>query len=181
MANMTGRGCRCLLGLGVDSQHFDEVGDLLKVAKGVARGLVVAAKEVDVEDVLPRAAAHGTRLDTAEGDVAQGEDAEGLEERAGDVFQGEGYGGLVGGLAGLLLAGDQKEACVIALVVFQIAPQDVRTINRGGMLAGDGSSVAQLLLHEVLHAAGGVVEGRGNDVWMGAEEVATLLESNRVG
>jgi hypothetical protein len=63
-------------GGGIDAQHFHKVGDFAEVAEGILRGFVVAAQEVDVEDVLPRTAAHGARLDLAQADVAQCEDAE---------------------------------------------------------------------------------------------------------
>src|ERR1700722_8489219 len=70
----------------VNPEHFHEVGDFAQVAECVSGGLVVTAKEIDVEHIFPGTAAHGARFDFAQADVAQGEDAEGFEERSRDVF-----------------------------------------------------------------------------------------------
>ena len=67
----------------INPEDFNELRDLAQMAEGVAGGFVVAAKEVSVEDVFPGASAHGARLDLAEADVAQSEDAERLEQRSG--------------------------------------------------------------------------------------------------
>src|SRR5216684_2456900 len=78
-------GCKTLR-CRIDAEHFDKLGDLAQVAESIARGLVVTAKEIDIEDVLPGTSTHGARFDLAQADVAQGEDAEGFEKRAGQVF-----------------------------------------------------------------------------------------------
>src|ERR1700680_71215 len=70
----------------VDPQDLDELGDLAQMAEGVAGGFVVAAEEVHIEHVLPGPSAHGARLDLAQADVAQGENAERLEQCAGQVL-----------------------------------------------------------------------------------------------
>jgi hypothetical protein len=77
---------RLCLRRSVNPQDLDEVRDFAQMAEGVARGFVVAAQEVDVEDVLPGASAQGAGFDLAQADVAQGEDAERLEQRAGYVL-----------------------------------------------------------------------------------------------
>jgi predicted permease len=80
----------------VDTQDLNELRDLAEMAEGVAGGFVVAAEEIDVEDVFPRASTDGARLDLAQADVAQGEDAEGLEQRSGLILDLEGDGSFVG-------------------------------------------------------------------------------------
>ena len=70
----------------INTKDFHKLGDLSQVAESVTSGLIVAAKKIDIEDVFPGSSTHGARLDLAQTDVAQGEDAEGLEKRAGQVF-----------------------------------------------------------------------------------------------
>src|SRR6202030_2936931 len=80
VGSQTGRGGRVgkwvpgreIVGLGsrINYQHFDQVGDLAKMVQGVARGLVVAAHEIHVEDILPWPPTHGSRLNFVEADVA---------------------------------------------------------------------------------------------------------------
>ena|ERR1700691_3219047 len=43
----------------VDPQNLNELGDFAQMAEGVARRFIIAAEEVDVEDIFPRASAHG--------------------------------------------------------------------------------------------------------------------------
>src|ERR1700681_3705354 len=80
----------CPSGGRVDAEHFYEVGDFAQMAQGILRGLVVAAQDVDVGHVFPWGSAHGAGLDLAQAYVAQREDAELFEERAGDVLHLEG-------------------------------------------------------------------------------------------
>jgi len=44
-----------------------------RMAERVARGLIIAAKKIHIENIFPGPAAHGPRLDFAQADVAQGE------------------------------------------------------------------------------------------------------------
>jgi hypothetical protein len=57
------------------SQHLHEFRDLAQMAQGVTRGLVVAAQNVDEEDILPRMSSHRAGFDFAQADVAQREHA----------------------------------------------------------------------------------------------------------
>ena len=70
----------------------------------VARVFVVAAQQVDEECVLPGTAAQGTGLNLAQADIAQGEDAERLEQAAGNVLGAESERSLIGIGRGLRLS-----------------------------------------------------------------------------
>ncbi len=73
------KGCtvsRC----GINAEHFHKLGDFAQVAESITRGLIVAAKEIDIEDVFPGTSTHGARFNLAQTDVAQGEDAKGFEK-----------------------------------------------------------------------------------------------------
>src|ERR1700739_3020990 len=65
------------------------------MAKRVPRGFVVAAQEIDIENVLPGSSAHGAGLDLAQADVAQREDTERFEQSAGQILDLEGDGRFV--------------------------------------------------------------------------------------
>ena len=129
-------------GFGIDAQDFDEFGYFGQVAKGVARILVVAAQHVHEKHVLPRTAAHGTRLNFAEVDIAKSEDAEGFEKASRNILHAEGERGLVGvtrdpGFA----TADVKEAGEVFLVVFNASFQNLASINFGGAMTGDSCGV----------------------------------------
>ena len=85
-----------LLSGGINSQYLDELGDFAEMAECVAGGLVVAAYKVYIEHVFPRVSTHGTRLDLAQADVAQGKDAQRFEQSAGQIFYLKRDGSFVG-------------------------------------------------------------------------------------
>ena len=61
---------------GIYPEHLHKLGHFAKMTQRVAGGLVVAAKEIHVEDVFPRAPAHGPGFDLAQANVSQREDAQ---------------------------------------------------------------------------------------------------------
>src|SRR5208337_987540 len=61
------------LGRRINPQHLNKFRDFAEVAQRIARGFIIATKNIGKEHVFPRAAAHGTRLDLAQADVAQSE------------------------------------------------------------------------------------------------------------
>lgn len=65
------------------------------MAQGIASSFVVAAHKIDVENVLPGAAAHGTGFDFAQADVPEGKDAERFEEATRDISDLESNGSLI--------------------------------------------------------------------------------------
>src|SRR5277367_3452540 len=79
----------------INSQHFYKFGNLSEMAEGIARGFVIAAKEVHVEDILPRSPPHGPRLNLTQTDVAQGKHAQRFKQCSGSVLHFEGNGSLV--------------------------------------------------------------------------------------
>jgi hypothetical protein len=183
----------------IHSEDFYELRDLAQMAEGVAGRFVVAAKEVNVEDVFPGASAHGARLDLAEADVAQGEDAKRLEQRSGQVLYLERDRSLVGAAGDEALVarrgaslspGDdspffrrlanQEEAGEVAFVVFDAGLKNVAGIFASGAAAGDAGGGGKAMSDDVFHAAGGVVKRDRLDAGVVAEEVAALVESNRV-
>ena len=72
-------GCK-VSGRGIYTEYLHKLGYLAQVAESIARGLIVAAKEINIEDVFPGTSTHGARFDLAQADVAQGENAQGFEK-----------------------------------------------------------------------------------------------------
>ena len=162
------------------------------MAQGIARRLIIAAKKVHIEDVLPGTPAHGARLDLAEADVAQGENAERLEERSGHVFYLERDGSLVGaGRDQPLVAergvspspcqlANQKKAGEVAFVVLDAGPENPARVFARSMASGDARGVAKPMSHDVLHTSRSVVERDRLDAGVVAKEVSALVERDRV-
>src|SRR5208337_4247663 len=126
------------------------------MVKGITRGFIVAAQQIDKKHVLPGTPAHGPRLDLAQADVAQREHAEGLEQRSRNVLHAEGEGGLVRLRLGRIRASrrrrlspfdvssfDQEEAGEVLLVVFNSGLQNFSGVDFGGAPAGDTRRIAQ--------------------------------------
>ena len=59
----------------INPQHLHEFRHLTQVSQRVPRGLIVAAQEIHIENVLPGPSAHRPGLDLAQADVPQGEHA----------------------------------------------------------------------------------------------------------
>src|SRR5579872_5000544 len=124
-------GCR------VHSQHLNELRHLTQMVQCIAGGLVVAAQEVNVKNILPRAAAHGPRLNLAQANIPQREHTERLEERPRHIAHLKSDRSLIRPagnevviIDSSLLAdaaspatqlADQKESCEIPLVVFNVS------------------------------------------------------------
>src|SRR5277367_5833387 len=64
----------------INPQYLDEIRYLAEVTQGIARRFVIAAQEIDIENIFPGPAAHGPRFDLAEADVAQRKHAQRLEQ-----------------------------------------------------------------------------------------------------
>src|SRR5271170_2183514 len=89
----------------INPQHLNKLRYLAQMSQGVPRRLVIATQEVYIENILPGASAQGARLDLAQADVAQREDAERFEERSRKVLNLESNGGLVGSIRNQPLVG----------------------------------------------------------------------------
>src|SRR5215469_6765343 len=125
------------LGSRVHPQHLHEIGHLGQVAESIPSGLVVATEEVYVEDVFPGTSAHGAGLDLAEADIAQSENAEGFEQRAGKVLDFEGNRCLVGASRDAARLPNKEEAGEVALVILDAGLQNLAPIHGCGLAAGD--------------------------------------------
>src|ERR1039458_4382176 len=80
----------------INSQYLHKLCDLSQVTQRMARCFVVPAKDVHKEDVLPRMATQRARFDLTEIDIAQGKDAQRLEEYTRHILEGKTNRGLVG-------------------------------------------------------------------------------------
>lgn len=147
-----------------------------------------AAEQVDVEKVLPGAAAEGPGFDFGEAEVAKGEGAEGLEERAGLIAGGEDEGGLPAffwgagdGEGGISGAAEEEEAGVVFAVVLDGFLEDPSAVDFSGDGGGDGGCIAEAVSHHHFDAAGGVIERGSFELGVGGEEVEALIEGDGVG
>ncbi len=77
-------------------------------------------------------AAHGPRLDFTEADITQREDAERLEERAGNILQRKRQRSFAGVASDLSRLIDQQEARVVLPIVFDPCQQNASAILRRG-------------------------------------------------
>src|SRR5271168_1838344 len=162
------------------------------MAEGIARGLVITAEKIYVEDVFPGTSAHGARLDLAEADVAQGEDAERLEQRSGQVLHLEGDRSLVGaGRDQALVAersatpsprrlANQEKAGEIAFVVLDAGLENLAGVFARGVTSGHAGSVGKSTSDYMLHASCSVVERDRLNAGMVPKEVAALVERHRM-
>src|ERR1035437_10209197 len=73
----------------INSQYLHKLCDLSQMTQRIARRFVISTKDVHKENLLPRMAAQGARFDLTEIDIAQGKDAECLEEYPGYILQSE--------------------------------------------------------------------------------------------
>src|SRR5215470_17597440 len=100
------------------------------MAQCVTGGLVVAAKQIDEENIFPRSPAHGARLNLAQADVAKREDTQGFEQRAGDVFDAERQGSLISASSRLSRSPmNQKKARKVLLVVLDPCFKNLSFVN----------------------------------------------------
>src|SRR5262249_50735833 len=106
--------------------------------------------------------------------------AEGLEERAGNILQGEGNRSFVGAAPDLLRLADQQETSVVLPVIFDARQQHSPSVLPCGPFGSDGCGVLQVLCHDVPHASGRVVERDRLYSGVSPKEVAALVEGNRV-
>src|ERR1017187_2347943 len=114
-------------------------------------------------------ATQGARFDLAEIDIAQGKDAECLEEYPGYILQGESNRSFVGAFADFFGLADYQKARVVLLVVFNPGQQHAPSILSGRLLRGDRRSVVQLFLDDVAHAPSRIVERHRPDSRMRAD------------
>jgi len=174
---------------GVAAEDSEEVGEFFEVAEGALNAEILgAAEQVDVEEVLPGAAAEGARFDFGEAEIAEGEGAEGLEKRARLIPGGENKGGLPalfgrpgGGEGGLSGAAEEEEAGVVFAVILDGFLEDPCAVDLGGDGGGDGGGIAEAVGHDHFDAAGGVVEGGSFELGVSGEKVEALIEGNGVG
>src|SRR6202035_2587593 len=71
---------------GIYPEHLHKLGHFAKMTQRVAGGLVVPAKEIHVEDVFPRAPAHGPGFDLAQANVSQRKTLSDLKGAPGTFF-----------------------------------------------------------------------------------------------
>src|SRR5271166_6039186 len=140
------------------------------MSQRVAGGFVIAPQDVDEENILPGMAAHGPRFDLAEVDIAQGEDAERLEENARQILQGKANGRFVGSPTYLPQLADLQEASVVLLVILNAGQQYASTVLLRGLRRRNRSGVVQFLGNDVAHAPRRVVERHRLDLRTQAEE-----------
>ena len=154
----------------------------LEVREGSVDGGGVLEAEVDEEDVLPGASVDGAGLYFGQIEPGGGEGGEGAEEGSGAVVKREGDAEFVGGDGSRGRGGDEgQKAGVIVGMVLNPGDKDMGVILSSGQCGGDTGGVAKVLLHDVLDAAGGVVERDGGDAGMGAEPASALRERDWVG
>src|ERR1700687_2669893 len=164
------------------------------MSQRVARRLGVAAQKVHVEDVLPRPSPHRAGLDLAQADIAQGEHAERLEERARHVLYLKNNGGLVGVARNeamivrtslLLLRGpashsahiaNQEEPREVSFVIFDAGLENAPSVFSCRLTSRDSRCIVQLSGNDVFHAAGRVIERNRLDFRMPAKKIAALVE-----
>jgi len=79
-----------------------------------------------------------------------------------------------------LAALDEKEAGKVFLVILDSGLQDFCSVDFGCPATGDGRGIAQALGHDMLHASGRVVERHRLELGIFGEEVAALIECDRM-
>ena len=104
--------------------------------------LVGVADEIEKEDILPRPAFQGARLDRAQVDALPGKHLEALMERTGLVRHGEQDRGLVipARRAPAIAADDQKAGHVVRLIL-NARGQHLQIVAVGSSAAGDGGGL----------------------------------------
>ena len=122
-----------------------------------ASEIVAARVDFDVEEILPGTAAHRTAFELGQVDVAQGEDAQRLEERARRARQREHDRRLVG--VGRRNAADDREARDVVFEILNGFLQYLEAEDLCGALRGESRRAFQLLLGHQLGAARRVVHG----------------------
>src|ERR1019366_5248977 len=170
----SGVGCR------INSQYFHKFCDLSQVTQRIARRFVISAKDVHKENVFPGTATQRTRFDLTEIDIAQGKDAQRLEEYTRHILEGKTNRGLVGPLADLFGLADQQKARVVLLVVFNPGQQHPPSILSGRLLGGDRRRVVQLFGDNVANASGGIVERHRLDARVRPKELPALVQRHRM-
>src|SRR5437763_2880189 len=76
-----------LFGPRINSKYLDESRYFSQMIQGLVHRLILALQHIHVKNVLPWLAPHWTRFDLAQIKVAQGKDAQGLEQSSGHIFQ----------------------------------------------------------------------------------------------
>src|ERR1035438_7328532 len=137
---------------------------------------------VNVKNVLPRLALDRPRLDLGEVSADSGELVECGNERSRSILYREGNADLVRFRigSGVLCAPHKKEAGEVLRVVFNAGLKNLGSVVIGRGLAGNGPRVPVAQLDQLLHAAGGVVEG----VWLHpgvlGQKFSALRQSHRM-
>src|SRR6266849_679863 len=147
--------------------------------QSIARVLIVAAQQIHKEHVFPRTPTHGPRLDLAQTDIAEGKDAERLEQYPRSVLHAERQRSLIGMVVAYrqrLSPLDQKEAGEVFLVILNSGLQDLSRVHFRGSAAGNGRRIAQAFCNHMLHASRRVVEGHGLQSPILRKQVAALIE-----
>src|SRR5437588_4240037 len=150
------------------------------MAQRVIRRFIGPALKVDIEDVLPRAAARGPGFNLAEADVTQGKYAQCLEKSSRNVAHLERDGGLVSSGKNTGLFADQEKTGEVAFVIFNARAQNHRAIDAGSLAAGDSPGLGQPFFNHMLDGSGCVVERHRLDMRVDAKKIPALIESDRV-
>src|ERR1700733_6489552 len=139
----------------VNPEHFHPFGHFPKMPQGTARQLIVSTKQICVEDVFPRAPAHGAGFNLAQADLAQGKHAQSLEQHARRIFHAESDRSLIGARSDVASLAEQEKAGKVPFVVLNTSRQDPAFIYRSRLAPGDPGRVPQLALDDMLHPARG--------------------------
>jgi len=179
-----------LISLRIAAQHTKEIRYFLQMAESFLRDRVVdVTEEIQVEQILPRFAAQGAGFDLGQIEVAQGERAQGAKQRSWNIARSEHQRCLpfgtgicsYGKFARKFRTPEQEKTRKIPPVVFNGTLENSGPIICGRQRRGDSGRVGELLFHNHLHTAGGIVERYSFDARMIGEEIQALVESHRVG
>src|SRR5579863_8003228 len=123
----------------VAAEDAQEVGDFGEMGERLLAALLLqVADEVEVEEVLPRAAAQGPRFHFRQIDVPQREDAQAFVECAGSVAGREDDGDLVTLQPRRDGSGEQEEAREVLVMILEMRGENPGPIDAGRDMAGDG-------------------------------------------
>src|ERR1700722_12143629 len=130
--------------------------------RGVGHGFAFETK-VNIEDIFPGFAGNRTRLNLGEVGSGGSELLERGNQGSRAMFDDKRGAELIrrANVKGMIVAAQQMEASKVFRVVFNALDQNFPAILLRSQRRSNRSNVAQTVLHDVLHAARGVIERRG--------------------
>ncbi len=139
-----------------------------------------AAGEIQIKQIVPRRAGQRPRFDLGEVEIAQREDAQRFEQRAGLILQCEHDRRFGGTLRRDRLARQHHEARVIRLVVFNAFLQNLHLVHFRRAPGSDGRVIASSAFFQHLYRARRVVHDLALNA-QASEVVLTLRQGLRMG